>query len=510
MDKRIWFSVTESRASGPLPTHLKRQEFQYRRDSSVSENHEPSRSLLIAAIDASCGLHMTCPIGAMLGRYRVDGLLGQGRTGIVYRAFDTTIERTVAIKCLRREGSEAGTDGRALRIKTLFEEAKVIGQLNHEHITAIYDMGETSEGPYLVMEFVEGETLRATLSREKAPCAARILKFIVMVARALHYVHQRRILHGDIKPSNILVTRQGLPKVTDFGVALRSSPGQPAKWSLAQQETVWGTPGYVAPEQLTADELDSRADIFALGVITYEWLAGRRPFSGATPAETLRAVVEEQPVPLSEVGPFDTELSTIVRRAIARSPTARFESADAFADALEVYLDKACDSYGNSLAVPSDNLEQLRRYFQPARSSRYFADFSEMDLARILGLSRHEKYRSGEVIIEEGSGGSAMYLLLEGSVSIRKRTDGDNVELRQCRVGDCFGEMAVISQMPRSASIVALEPTEVIAISGAVLRQASPALSLKLYRNIAALLSERVRDSDQRVAYSLKAARAVE
>src|SRR4029453_1756943 len=120
--------------------------------------------------------------------YCVEGLLGEGRTGIVYRAFDTRIERTVAVKCLRPDESEPGLEDQGIRSKTLFEEARVIGQLNHAHITTVFDMGRAPEGPYLVMEFVEGETLRSTLARKTVVSVEQILRFIVMVARALHYV----------------------------------------------------------------------------------------------------------------------------------------------------------------------------------------------------------------------------------------------------------------------------------------------------------------------------------
>ena len=150
------------------------------------------------------------------------------------------------------------------------------------------------------------------------------------------------------------------------------------------------------------------------------------------------------------------------------------------------------------------NGEQAKRFLHLARASLYFADFSDEELFCVLELSREEVYETGQVIIQQGTGGSSMYLVIQGLVSIRKLTGGQLVELRQISSGDGFGEMAVVSQMPHSATAVALEPTEIIAISGAILRQSSPGLAMKLYRNIAALLSERIRDGDQRVATSLR------
>ena len=175
------------------------------------------------------------PIGTMLDRYRIESVLGQGHTGVVYLAFDSAIERTVAIKCLKAGSPNKDAESESNRINVLFKEAKVIGQLNHPHIAAVFDMGTSESVPYIVMEYVRGETLKSRLGNAGADQASvpQILSFIVMVARALHYVHQRGILHGDINPANLIVTPQGTPKIMDFGVARRSLGEGPAKWCLA-------------------------------------------------------------------------------------------------------------------------------------------------------------------------------------------------------------------------------------------------------------------------------------
>jgi serine/threonine-protein kinase len=451
----------------------------------------------------------------MLGRYRVDGILGQGQAGIVYCGFDTVLERTVAIKCFRLIGPDgraeavAGAEGELSPISLLFKEARLIGQLNHPHVAAIYDMGWLDGVPYFVLEYIEGETLKARLASRDRFSLEQMLNFMAMLARALHYVHQRGILHGDVKPANILITPQGTPKIMDFGVARHSPPGKPATWSLVGEGTVAGTPSYLAPEQLDANEIDARADVFSLGVIAYEWLAGRRPFSGSSVEETLMAVLAGRPTPLAEIGGVDQDLSQIIHRAIARDPALRFSSADAFADALEVYQKRRPQILPVVRLVSSMDSEQAKRFLRLARRNLYFADFSDEELFCVLELSREEAYQTGEVIIHEGTGGSSMYLVVEGLVSVRKLTGGELVELRQIASGDGFGEMAVVSQMPRSATVVALQPTEVTAISGAILRLSSPGLAMKLYRNIAALLSERIRDVDQRLATTFRTGDAI-
>jgi serine/threonine-protein kinase len=452
---------------------------------------------------------MTFPNGTMLGRYRVEGILGEGQTGIVYRGFDTVIERTVAIKCLRSTSPEKRTEEETSRITELFREARVIGQLTHAHVTAVYDTGSFDGVPYFVMEYVEGETLKARLADPKRVSPEQVLNFMAMLGRALHYVHQRGILHGDVKPANVLITPQGTPKIMDFGVARRSLPGKQATWSLAGEGAVWGTPAYLAPEQLTASEIDARADVFSLGVIAYEWLAKRKPFSGASVEEILKAVLAGRPTPLVEIGGVDEDLSQIIHQAMARDPGKRFSSADAFADALEVYQKRPQD-VPDLRRVSSMDSEETKRFLRLTRRNLYFADFSDAELFCVLQLSHEKRYQPGEIIIQEGTGGSTMYLVVRGLVSVRKSLGSQEVELKQISSGDGFGEMAVVSQMPHSATVVALQPTEVIAISGAVLRLSNPGLCMKLYRNIAALLSERIRDADQQVGLSLNTERPMQ
>ena len=439
----------------------------------------------------------------MLGRYRIEEKLGQGQAGVVYRAFDTAIERIVAIKCLRPPLEQSGSSETASKTSDQLEEAKVIGQLNHPHITAIFDLGEVNGLPYIVMEYVQGETLKTRLAESRADPASvpQILSAIVMMARALHYVHQRGILHGDIKPANLMVTPQGTPKIMDFGVARRSQTNARGAWSIERESEVWGTPGYLAPERLGSNEIDSRADVFSLGVVAYEWLAGRRPFRGDTVEEILKATAQGRAPLLSELGRFDADLSAAIDRALAREPAQRFDSADAMADALEICQERwfkqssENSQLDSATGVQAASLPRLNK-----GRNVLFADFSDEDMARIMEVSRHEIYQAGDTILREGAGGSTMYVVIRGRVSVRKMSGTKEVEIKRVSKGECFGEMAVISQMPRSASVVALQQTEVVAISGAVLRSSNQVLCMKLYRNIASLLADRMRQKDEQMA----------
>jgi serine/threonine-protein kinase len=446
---------------------------------------------------------MFIPSGTMLGRYRIEEVLGEGQAGVVYRAFDTAIERAVAIKCLRAGKSGTGSEPKSggNRTSLPFEEARVVGSLNHPHIAAVFDMATSGDAPYIVMEYVQGETLKSRLTRSRAdqPSVPQILSVIVMVARALHYVHQRGILHGDIKPANIIVTPSGTPKIMDFGIARRSLAGQKAGWSLAGEEYIRGTPGYLAPEAVAGDSVDARADVFSLGVIAYEWLTGRKAFRGDTPEATLRAVTHGVLTPLCELGEFDSDLSRDIDQALVRDPAQRFRSADALADALEICQERWLKQVPQDSLTPPGHGKAAGAFPKLKGRNILFCDFRPEELAKVMQLSRRESYREGDTILHEGAGGSTMYVVIRGRVSVRKTGAAQESELKQISAGECFGEMAVISQMPRSASVVAMRPTEVLAISGAVLRSADPILCMKLYRNIASLLSDRMRERDEQM-----------
>jgi eukaryotic-like serine/threonine-protein kinase len=447
------------------------------------------------SIQAGKAVHLAP--GAMLDRYRIEEELGQGQGGIVYRAFDTAIERIVALKCLRTPNTEVTDPKKDVH----FEEARVIGQLHHPHITTVFDMGNAGSVAYIVMEYVQGETLMKRLAQTRSDPASvpQVLNFIVMVARALHYVHQRGILHGDIKPANLIVTPQGTPKIMDFGVSRRTQARKLSSWSLATGELIWGTPAYLAPEQLDSNAIDARADVFSLGVVAYEWLTGRKPFWGENVVAIQHALLHSRPPSLTELGDFHPELSATIDQALARDPAQRFDSADAMADALEICHERSLHQLSNHNQPAAEGSAQFKAFPRLKDRNLLFADFSESDFASVMQVSRQESYKAGDTILQEGSGGSTMYVVISGRASVRKTSERKQVEIKRVSKGECFGEMAIISQMPRSATVVALQPTEVLAISGAVLRSVNQGLCMKLYRNIASLLADRVRQRDEQV-----------
>jgi serine/threonine protein kinase len=267
-------------------------------------------------------------IGSALPRhYRIVERLGRGAMSVVYRGIYEPLNKPVAVKLLK---SHLVSD--ILTFKRFQQEAKTAGALEHPHIVGVFDFGTTEQGvPYLIMELVEGQALHQMIRRGRIPMDVALRVFI-QTADALNYTHQRGVIHRDVKPSNILVTDDGglaSVKLVDFGIAkLQHYEGNPSL-NLTQAGEVFGTPLYVSPEQAMGRELDARADLYSLGCVMYEVIAGRPPFQGPSAFDVLRMQIQAQPMPLQVMRPPDElppALVAAVKRAMEKNPADRQDS----------------------------------------------------------------------------------------------------------------------------------------------------------------------------------------
>jgi len=280
---------------------------------------------------------MTLAAGTQLGRYEIRSLLGAGGMGEVYRAFDPKLEREVAIKVL--PGQFAGDADRLARFE---REARAAGALNHPNVLAIHDVEAHDGAPYVVSELLEGQTLRAQLGGAALPLR-KALDYAAQVARGLAAAHERGIIHRDLKPENIFVTADGRVKILDFGLAkLMEADGDGARTDLPTRRVqtasgeVMGTVGYMSPEQLRGRAVDARTDIFSFGAVLYEMLSGRRAFHGESAADTISAILREDPPEFAETGrQVNPELERIVRRCLEKNREERYHSASDLAFAIE-------------------------------------------------------------------------------------------------------------------------------------------------------------------------------
>ena len=258
------------------------------------------------------------------GRYELDGVVGRGGMAEVYRARDIRLDRVVAVKTLREDLARDATFQARFR-----REAQSAASLNHPSIVAVYDTGEDNMGaepvPFIVMEYVDGRTVRDLLHDDRRLLPERALEITDGVLRALDYSHRNGIVHRDIKPANVMLTRAGDIKVMDFGIARAVSDAQATMTQTAQ---VIGTAQYLSPEQARGERVDARSDLYSAGCLMYELLTGRPPFTGDSPVAIAYQHVTENPVPPSRIDPeIPPWIDAIVLKAMAKNPADRYQSA---------------------------------------------------------------------------------------------------------------------------------------------------------------------------------------
>lgn len=268
--------------------------------------------------------------GGGFGRYQITGELGRGSMGVVYRAYDPQIGRPIALKVLRQD--RISSEAFVLRFLT---EGKAIGRLSHPNIVSIYDIGQGRGTIYLAMEFIEGETLNQVMEKKRLGLK-EIVSLGIQMAETLDHAHQKRIVHRDVKPGNIILQANGQIKITDFGIAHLEDPSMPQQ---TQAGEILGTPAYMSPEQVLSQPVDGRSDLFSLGIILYELTTGTRPFKGDNMAAILNAVILFHPMEPSTLNPaIPVGLSQIIMKCLNKRPEDRFERGRSLAEALKINM----------------------------------------------------------------------------------------------------------------------------------------------------------------------------
>lgn len=378
--------------------------------------------------------------GTKLGPYEIQSLIGSGGMGEVYRAHDSRLDRTVAIKVL-----PASFSADRERLQRFAQEARAAAALNHPNIVSVFDIGEERGAPYVVSELLEGETLRERLRNGPLPIR-RVIEYAIQVTRGLAAAHEKGIVHRDLKPENLFLTHDGRVKILDFGLAKLTRPeastgsgDAPTVQVATETGLVMGTAGYMSPEQVRGKPTDSRSDIFSVGAILYEMISGKRAFHGETPADTMSAILKEEVPELSETARnVPPGLDRIVRHCLEKHPSQRFQSAGDLAFDLEALSSVSTTSgkSGAQAAVQQAGSSSSRRLIVTLAGLAVAA-------AAMFGLGWWLGHGSGtaapaeyqQITFRTGSIGNARFTP-DGSIVYSAAWDGGDSQLYLARTDD--------------------------------------------------------------------------
>ncbi|MBF0565830.1 MAG: protein kinase [Nitrospirae bacterium] len=426
-----------------------------------------------------------------IGRYETLEVLGEGSMGVVYKARDTIINRIVALKTVKMDGG-ATVAGENPFVKQFYNEARIAGNLSHPNIATIYDVGEDGPVAYLVFEYVKGVTLKDVISQRREIAINDRIRFLVLIARTLHYAHKNGVIHRDIKPANIMVLDDMQAKIMDFGIAVQLSASGPPE---CRDEGVFtGTPYYMSPEMLSSGTVNKLTDVFSLAVVSYEFLTWEKPFRAGTLNILFNKIASEDPPAPHYLNPMVSELvSAHVMKAMGKETGNRFQSMGEFADALQLYLEQS-DKQNTDFITQTRDFDKTVLIRMLCERYSFFADFSEEEMQKLISISGKRRYREGKIIFNEATIGDKMFIILKGKVALTKRSDCDGGETVLSRLvnGDCFGELGFLNNSPRHATATAVKDSVIMYISDTVLRNTEPGICIKLYKNLSSTLSGRI------------------
>ena len=420
-----------------------------------------------------------------IGNYEIIRELGSGATSIVYLALDPFNNQRVAIKLFNLDALHDPSLAKA-HLKLLLTEASLVGKLSHPHIVKVFDAVLKGTEKYMVMEYVEGESLEHYTDLSRLLPFSTIAEIIYKCCKALEYAQQQGVIHRDIKPANILLSGQSDIKISDFGAAL-----------VMNQQTTQvvgvGSPAYMSPEQIDEKLLTHQTDIYSLGVTMFQLLTGKLPFGASNNYSLLYQIMNIEPQPARKFRPeIPPELDAIVMRAMEKDLSRRYQTWDEFANDLMSF-------FSNNVVTHTEIFDMEK--FDILRSLLFFKNFSDVELWEVLRISEWRKVSSGEFILREGDRGREFFILGQGSVKVFKQ----GLLLSALNQGDCFGEMAHISEraFTRSTDVVVDSSATLIVINPDVLESATAGCRFKIDDAFLRLLVKRLDSANTRISHLL-------
>lgn len=411
---------------------------------------------------------------ANIGKYEILKELGIGATSTVYLALDPFNNQLVAIKQFHPEILHA--PGHALVYQKSHQaEVTLAGMLSHPHIVKVLDAVQNGSENYMVMEYVEGETLSYFTHISRLLPFSRLAEILYKCCKALEYAEQQGVLHRDIKPANILLCGQSEIKISDFGTAMAVS-------QQAAHVSGVGSPAYMSPEQINEQALTHQTDIYSLGVTMYQLLTGKLPFEANNNFSLIYQIINIPPPSPAKFRPdIPPALEEIVLHAMQKDRTLRYPTWNQFASDLANFFCSKENPHTEILDIEKFNT--LRQLF-------FFKLFSDVELWEVLRISFWQKFSKGELILREGAPGRDFYILGTGTVKVFKQ----QTLLNTLMIGDCFGEMAHLSDhdFTRTTDVIANSEVTLICINPDVLEKATTGCRFKINEAFLRLLVERL------------------
>ncbi|MBM3356262.1 MAG: cyclic nucleotide-binding domain-containing protein [Betaproteobacteria bacterium] len=415
-----------------------------------------------------------------IGKYEVAGELGRGTAAVVYRARDPFARRDVAIKVFPHKESE-GLQG---RYRSLFlTEAALVGKLSHPHIVHILDAAVEETFSYVVMDYVRGHALVDHAAASNLLPPEKVVEVIFKVSRALEYMHRHGVIHRDIKPANILIAEPFDVKVTDFGIAMLADVTRTNLMNV-------GSPAYMSPEQLLEEPLTHQTDIYSLGVVMFQLLTGRLPFTASSYPALIYQILHHEPPPARTFRPdLPDGFDEIMERAMQKDLRVRYQSWMEFGADLAV-LARHHDA-------PREDFSDTRK-FHTLKGLSFFRDFREVEIWEAMRIASWYRMRESTVIIREGDTGDAIFFLVEGEVEVSRA----GKPLAALKPGDCFGEMLYFTDdiASRTTTITAKRPVQVVEIKAAALSDASDACQVQFNKAFMRVMIDRLTAANRKLS----------
>ncbi|HJV61538.1 MAG TPA: serine/threonine-protein kinase [Albitalea sp.] len=399
-----------------------------------------------------------------IGKYRVLRKLGEGATSEVFLCHDDFHGRDVAIKRVRVVSGDP-VDGRYSE-RFFNAEAALVGRLHHPNVVQIYDAVVDPEGAYLVMEYVNGSTLRPYCRADQLLSLELIVEIGFKCAMALGYVYRQGLIHRDVKPANLLVVLNAGAitdvKITDFGSVLNLD-------SDVTQVYRVGSLAYMSPEQLDGGTLDCRADMYSLGAVLYHLIAGRPPFDAQVQSAMMNQIYNQEPAPLTGLrSGLASAVDDVIQRALAKNPTMRYTNWEEFAQALSSLI--------ANHEVPRGQIQGVldSERFNMLRSLDFFTSFGDVELWEVVHRAKWQRFSFGHALYSKGEEGRDFHIIAQGEVEVFR----DGVKVAQLGAGTSVGEMAYLAPSPElrrhSTDVVVTEAATTISFTPDTLAQVSP------------------------------------